>query len=130
MNFNDFKKCDVTPNSKGKGKYVRLCKTQHSLTLSTALAREADIKQNDRVDLYRCNNVFAIKKAKAGCLHFNGGHSKQTTLLIRSVSAYLEVAPFVNGKTILPAWVEDGVIYFTADENVINENYDCYPKER
>ena len=65
--------------------------------------------------------MFAIKKAKAGCLTIGRQSSSSRSLHIRSASAYLEVSPFVHGKTILEAWVEDGIVFFTANDKSLED---------
>ena len=121
MNFSNFKKCSVTPNVKGNSLYVRLCKSQHTITLSPALVGAANFNKGDRVDLYRHSGTFAIKKDKVGCLTMAAPTAKSRSLHIRSASAYLEVAPFTNGKTILDAWIDDGIIFFTANDKSLEE---------
>ena len=122
MNLSNFKKCNIAPNTRGNSMYVRLCKSQHTITLSPALSDAAGFKKGDRVDLYRYEGTFAIRKDKVGCLSISSQSTKSRSLHIRSASAYLEVSPFVKGKTILYAWVEDGIVFFTAnDKNLEDE---------
>ena len=45
MNFSNFKKCNIAPNTRGNSMYVRLCKSQHTITLSPACA-EAKLSFN------------------------------------------------------------------------------------
>lgn len=121
MNFSNFKKCNIEPNVNGSGKYVRLSKSQHTITLSPALVYEMDLHKGDRVDLYRYNDMFAIKKASAGCLTINKQSANSRSLHIRSAAACLEVLPFVHGKVILDAWIEDGIVFFTANDRSLED---------
>ena len=121
MNLSNFKKCNIAPNTRGNSMYVRLCKSQHTITLTSAIVDEANLKVGDRVDLYRNEDMFAIKKAKAGCLTMGRQSNSSRSLHIRSASAYLEVSPFVKGKTILGAWVEDGIVFFTANDKSLED---------
>ena len=121
MNLSNFKKCNIAPNNRSCGRYIRLCKSQHTITLTSTIVDEANLKVGDRVDLYMNEDMFAIKKAKAGCLTIGRQSSSSRSLHIRSASAYLEVSPFVKGKTILYAWVEDGIVFFTANDKRLED---------
>ena len=121
MNFSNFKKCNISPNTRGNSMYVRLCKSQHTITLSPALSDEAGFKRGDRVDLYRYEDTFAISKYKLGFLTIVIHSIISLILHIFISSAYLEVSPFVKGKTILEAWVEDGIVFFTANDKSLED---------
>ena len=89
MNFSNFKKCNIAPNTRGNSMYVRLCKSQHTITLSPALSDAAGFKKGDRVDLYRYEGTFAIRKDKVGCLSISSQSAKSRSLHIQIGRAHV-----------------------------------------
>lgn len=116
MDFSNFEKCNVKPTIRNSGIYVELKKKHNAIILSAELVNAANFKCGDRVDLYKYKDTYAIKKASVGCLKLGVFSKTSKSLVIRNISAYLEVAPFVNGKTILNAWADNGIVFFTAKE--------------
>ena len=116
MDMSLFKKIDVKVNTPSRGKYIRIKKNGSIIFFSAEVVEAANLKPNDKVDLYRFGHTFAFKKENAGVMSIGKVTKSSHQLCIRNKSAYLEIAPFSKGQTILDAWVEDGVIFFKPKE--------------
>lgn len=116
MDMSLFKKIDVKVNAPARGKYIRIKKEGGMIFFSAEVVEAANLKPNDKVDLYRFGHTFAFKKEKAGVMTICNVTKSSHQLCIRSMSAYLEIAPFSKGHTIFDAWVEDGVVFFKPKE--------------
>lgn len=116
MNLNEFTKCDVYVRGKSGGDYVYLNRKGNSVTISANLVEQLGFEKDDRVDLYRKGDTFALKKAKAGCITLCKASKSSKSLVMRGTGIILQIAPFTHGKTALPGWVENGVLFFTAED--------------
>ena len=117
MNLSEFTKCDVLSRGQNRGDCVYVNKKSHTVTISASLVEKAGLTKGDRVDLYRKDATFALKKAKAGCVTLGISSKNSNSLIARGTGLCLQITPFTHGKTAFPGWVEDDVIFFTAEDN-------------
>lgn len=116
MNLSEFTKCDVYVRGQSRGDCVYVNKKAHTVTIAAGLVEQVGFKKGDRVDLYRKGATFAIKKAKAGCITLGNATKTSASLVMRGTGVLLQITPFTHGKISFPGWVEDGVLFFTAEE--------------
>lgn len=113
MDLSLFEKVELTNGRKGETATITMHKKGYRTVISSDICQKAGLTDNDRIDLYKMGQTYALRKASAGCVKFNkvgggGGHS----LMICNQGLWLNTCPHAKDIEKYDAWVEEGVIFF------------------
>ena len=116
MDLSLFTKVDIQSSASTRSKsIIRATKKGYNFSISAKTSIESGLKPEDRVDLYRMGQTYALKKSNVGALTLKRCGSGPS-LRISSMSLWLNTSPHENDVTVYEAWVEEGVIFFKEEK--------------
>lgn len=110
-----FTKVDTAPHKRQyrDEKIIVMYRKGHRTVISGGIVNALGWKKDDKVDLYRCSNTFALKRETAGTMKLckpTGGSSQ--SLVICNQKLWLETVPHPTDRDEFHAWIEGDVVFF------------------
>ena len=120
MDLSLFEKIDTRPRngvSARGGDFIKMHKKGHRTLISANIVAQLGWKKDDKVDLYKLGNTYALKRDVAGCMKLNnnsGGAKRGSTpsLSICNQQLWLNTVPHKGDVDEFHAWVEGDVVFF------------------